>query len=121
MVVLVVMVVLGLCQPHYQNLLIIYLKVIVKNAEIKTVNLNVTDFKELKDNKPFYNCKECRKEQLKLINGLIKIFPNTYKFCNNNINKFILLLKKGVLLEWSEYKYTSTVLHQMNLHFKISI
>ena len=121
MVVLVVMVVLGLCQPHYQNLLIIYLKFVAKNAEIKTVNLNVTNFKELKDNKLFYNCKECRKEQLKLINGLIKIFPNTYKFCNNDINKFILLLKKGLLLESSEYKYTFTVLHQMNLHFKVSI
>ena len=43
-------------------------------------------------NKLSYNCKECRKP----INGLIKKFPNTYKFWNNDINKFILLLKKGV-------------------------
>ena len=27
---------------------------------------------------------------------LITKFPNTYKFCNNEINKFILLLRKGV-------------------------
>ena len=27
---------------------------------------------------------------------LIKIFANTYEFCNGNLNKFILLLKKGV-------------------------
>ena len=27
---------------------------------------------------------------------LIKIFANTYKFCNGDINKFILLLRKGV-------------------------
>ena len=54
-----------------------------------------TAFKGLK-NKLFYNCKECRKKQLKPINGLIKKFPNTYKFCNNDINKFILLLRKGV-------------------------
>ena len=54
-----------------------------------------TAFKGLK-NKLFYNCKECRKKQLKPINGLIKKFPNTYKFCNNDINKFILLLRKGI-------------------------
>ena len=52
------------------------------------------EFKELKNNKLSYNCKECRKK-LKPINGLIKKFPNTYKFCNNDINKFILLLRKG--------------------------
>ena len=26
----------------------------------------------------------------------MKNIPNTYKFCNNDINKFILLLRKGV-------------------------
>ena len=30
------------------------------------------------------------------INGLIKKFQNTYQFCNGDINKFVLLLKKGV-------------------------
>ena len=43
-----------------------------------------------------YNCKKCRKEQLKTTNGLIKKFSNTYKFCNAGVNKFILLLRKGV-------------------------
>ena len=37
-----------------------------------------------------------KKKQLKPINGLIKKIPNTCKFCNNDINKFILLLRKGV-------------------------
>ena len=37
-----------------------------------------------------------RKKQLKLINKLIKKFRNTYTFCNNDINRFILLLRKGV-------------------------
>ena len=27
---------------------------------------------------------------------LIKKFPNTYKFCNGDLNKFVLLLRKGV-------------------------
>ena len=30
------------------------------------------------------------------INGLIKKFPNVYQFCNEDINKFVLLLRKGV-------------------------
>ena len=30
------------------------------------------------------------------INGLIKNFPNMHQFCNGDINKFILLLRKGV-------------------------
>ena len=52
------------------------------------------EFKGLKNNKLFY--KECRKTQLKPINGLIEKFPNTYKFCNYDINKFIFLLRKEV-------------------------
>ena len=52
------------------------------------------EFKELKNNKLSYNCR-VQKKKLKPINGLIKKFPNTYKFCNNDVNKFILLLRKG--------------------------
>ena len=37
-----------------------------------------------------------RKKQSKPINGLIKKFPNTRKFCNGDINKFVFLLKKGI-------------------------
>ena len=33
---------------------------------------------------------------MKPINGLIKKFPNVYQFCNEDINKFVLLLRKGV-------------------------
>ena len=33
---------------------------------------------------------------MKPINGLIKNFPNIYQFCNEDINKFVLLLRKGV-------------------------
>ena len=51
--------------------------------------------KGIKKTKLSYNCKECRKKQLKLINWLIKKFPNTDRFCDNDINNFILLLRKG--------------------------
>ena len=30
------------------------------------------------------------------INELIKKFPSIYQICNKNLNKFILLLRKGV-------------------------
>ena len=53
------------------------------------------EFKFCKNKKPSYRCSECKKKRLKPINELIKNFSNTYKFCNNDINKFILLLKKG--------------------------
>ena len=35
------------------------------------------------------------------MNGLIERFPNVYQFCNEGINKFVLLLRKGVY----PYKY----------------
>ena len=50
----------------------------------------------LKNNKLNYKCKECKKRWLKPVNGLIKNFPNVNQFCNGDINKFILLLRKGV-------------------------
>ena len=30
------------------------------------------------------------------VNELIEKFPNTYQFCNRDLNKFALLLRKGV-------------------------
>ena len=64
-----------------------------------------TSLSELVDNM-FENfnsieCKSCtennRCEQCKnLIEGLIKKFPSVYQFCNGNLNKFVLLLRKGV-------------------------
>ena len=38
------------------------------------------------------------------INGVIKKFPNVYQFCNRDINKFILLLRKDVY----SYEYTDS-------------
>ena len=37
-------------------------------------------------------CDECKK----IIEGLIKNFPSIYQFCNGDLNKLILLLRKGV-------------------------
>ena len=42
-------------------------------------------------------CIDCEKEYEKEINKeLVERFANTYKFCNNDINEFIMLLRKGV-------------------------
>ena len=44
----------------------------------------ITDTKNVK--------KRCTKSK----DGLIKKFPSIYKFCNGDLNKFVLLLRKGV-------------------------
>ena len=57
---------------------------------------SVCNFIGLKNNKLGYKRKECKKRWLKLINGLIKKFSNIDQFFSGDINKFALLLKKGV-------------------------
>ena len=74
-------------------MLIIYLKYIAKNVEIKTANVSVS-LKGLKYTNFLITKKSVEKKQLKSINGLIKKFANRYKFFNNDIN--ILLLRKEV-------------------------
>ena len=49
----------------------------------------VDNLSEIKDNK-------CLDK--KLINELVRKFSNTYSFCNGDINKFIMFLKKVVTL-----------------------
>ena len=43
-----------------------------------------------------YKCKECKKSSTKLTNESIKSFPTLYKFCNGDLDKFFLLLRKGI-------------------------
>ena len=50
----------------------------------------------LKNNRLNYKCKKCNDKSYKSINGLIENFPNIYPFCNKDLNKFTLLLRKGV-------------------------
>ena len=51
-----------------------------------------------KNNRLNYKCKKCNNKSAKSINELIEKFPNTYQFCNKDLNKFALLLRKGVYL-----------------------
>ena len=55
-------------------------------------------FIKFENNRLNYKCKECNDKSCKSINELIKKFPNTYRFCNGDLNKFSVLLGKGVYL-----------------------
>ena len=64
------LIVVDLCQHRYQILLVIYL---------------------------IFRCFRCKKNYEKNFNKeLIQRYANTYEFCNGDLNKFILLLRKGV-------------------------
>ena len=57
------------------------------------------DYMKTKNKKLILKCFNCKQNYGKDFNKeLIKRFANTYEFCNGNLNKFILLLRKGVYL-----------------------
>ena len=53
-------------------------------------------FVGLENKRLIYKCKKCKEEWKKLINQLIKNFSSVYQFCNGDLNKFVLILRKGV-------------------------
>ena len=60
------------------------------------------DYIKTKNEKLILECYNCKQRYRKIINKeLIKRFKNTYEFCNKDLNKLILLFKKGVY----PYKY----------------
>ena len=70
------------------------------------------EFIGLKNNRLNYRCKECKETSTKLINGLIGKFPRIYQFCNDDLNKFVLLLRKGLypyeyINSWERFSETS--------------
>ena len=70
------------------------------------------EFIGLKNNRLNYRCKECKETSTKLINQLIEKFPRIYQFCNGDLNKFLLLLRKGVypyeyMDSWERFDETS--------------
>ena len=71
------------------------------------------DYMVFKDNQLMTRCFECKKNCQKDFNKeLIERFANVYEFCNGDINKFIMLLRKGVYLyeymdSWESFDETS--------------
>ena len=55
------------------------------------------EYESIKDNLIKYKCLSCNKNYSNKLDEELKIrFKNTFKFSNNDINKFILLLRKDV-------------------------
>ena len=71
------------------------------------------EYESVKDNLIKYKCLSCRKDYSNIIDEeLKKDLKNTFSFSNNNTNKFILLLRKGVyqyeyMDEWGKFNETS--------------
>ena len=69
-------------------------------------------FVGLKNNRLIYRCKECKEEWKRPINELIEKFPSIYQFYNRNLNKFVMLLRKGVypyeyMDSWEKFNETA--------------
>ena len=63
------------------------------------------DYMKTKDDKLIFRCFSCKKNYEKDFNKeLIKMFANIYKFCNNDLHRFIMLLRKRVY----PYEYMDT-------------
>ena len=71
------------------------------------------DYVTIKDNQLIFRCFSCKKNYENDFNKeLIQRFANTYEFCNRDLNKFILLLRKGVypydyIDSWQRFDETS--------------
>ena len=81
-------------------------------------NFNSIECKSYTENN---RCEECKK----LIEGLIKMFPSVYQFCKGDLNKFILLLLKGVypyedMNNWGKIDET-TIPPKENFYSKLSL
>ena len=70
-------------------------------------------YMKVMDETLIFRCFNCKRNYIKEINKeLIERFASTYKFCNNDLNKFVVLLRKGVypyeyMDGWDKFNETS--------------
>ena len=103
-----------LCKVNYQTLLIAYLKLTKKNVPNERKNVHLLDLKMIDY---IIKAKNVEKDVLsqksqQVQSKLVKKFPNIYKFCDGDLNKFALLLRKGVypyeyMDSWERFNETS--------------
>ena len=67
---------------------------------------------ELKNNRLIYECKKCKKELKRSLNKLFEKFPRIYQFCEGDLNRFALSLRKGVypyeyMDSWEKFNETA--------------
>ena len=68
-----------------------------RKIKYKDYDYCLLEFENVKDNLIKYKCLSCKKDYSnKIDEELKKRFKNTFRFSNNAINKFILLLSKGI-------------------------
>ena len=86
----------------------------IKNARSASKKKNRLNYEFIgfKNGRLNYKCKECKKSYTKLTNESIKNFPAFYKFCNGDLNKFYLLLRKGIypyedMDSWEKFEETT--------------
>ena len=71
------------------------------------------DYIKTKNEKLIFKCFNCKQNHEKDFNKeVIERFASTYEFCNKNLNKFVLLLRKGVypyeyMDNWERFNETS--------------
>ena len=100
----------NLWQLHYQIYEIIswnkFTKLSVKNVIV------FFEYESVKENSIKYKCLSCNKKYSNKIDEELKNrFKNIFKFSNNDINRFILLLRKcvysyGYMDEWEKFNET---------------
>ena len=74
---------------------------IIENGKCGSCGSNLEYIAIRKSGRLIFECFDCKRRYSKKISeklekNLIKKFKNTYRFCNKDINKFMLLLRKGI-------------------------